>query len=59
MDANQEFQVTLSEDLMKRLRKEAQSQHVPIRWLVAGIICDTMDSKKSPLETNRGAFAGH
>ena len=34
--------VTLSVDLLKHLRTEARATQVPLRWLVAGIVCDTM-----------------
>jgi hypothetical protein len=44
MDANAEVFVTLSADLLDRLRKVAQKEHIPLRWLVAGLICDTVDA---------------
>lgn len=47
MDANAEVFVTLSADLLDRLRKVAQKEHVPLRWLVAGLICDTVDAGRS------------
>ena len=42
MNRSPQVQVTLSDDLLSRLRKTAQEQHVPLRWLVAGLVCDTL-----------------
>ena len=44
MDANAEVFVTLSADLLDRLRKVAQQEHIPLRWLVAGLVCDTVEA---------------
>ncbi len=30
------------DDLLKHLRKLAQQKHVPLRWLVAGLVCDSL-----------------
>lgn len=59
MDANAEVFVTLSADLLDRLRKVAQKEHVPLRWLVAGLICDTVeaDHPNSHVESGLGALA--
>ena len=35
--------MTLSEDLLNHLRRVAQQEHVPLRWLVAGLVCDTLE----------------
>lgn len=40
-DAAPQVQVTLSVELLNHLRTEARSTHVPLRWLVAGLVCDT------------------
>jgi len=37
--------VTLSDDLLNHLRKTAQAQHVCLRWLVAGLVCDTLEAR--------------
>jgi hypothetical protein len=49
IDLNTEPQVrvTLSDDLLKHLRKTAQQTHVPLRWLVAGLVYDTMEARVS------------
>jgi len=44
MDANAEVFVTLSADLLDRLRKVAQKEHIPLRWLIAGLVCDTYEA---------------
>ena len=48
MDVSPEIRVTLSDELMKRLRLEAQRLHVPLRWLVAGLVCDTLEARNCP-----------
>ena len=42
MDHSPTISVTLSADLLSHLRRLAQAQHVPISWLVTGLICDTI-----------------
>ena len=37
MDANPKIIVVLSDDLLCHLRTVAQEQHIPQRWLVAGL----------------------
>ncbi len=58
MDATSQIHVTLSEDLIKHLRREAQERHVPLRWLVAGLVCDTLESGKPVRETRQAVLAG-
>jgi len=48
--------VTLSDDLLIHLRKTAQAQHVPIRWLVAGLVCDTLEPRVEHHEENHVRF---
>jgi hypothetical protein len=42
MDTSPLISVTLSSGLLDHLRQLAQTQHVPLSWLVAGLVCDTM-----------------
>lgn len=58
MDAAPQIMVTLSDELLTHLRKHAQEMHVPLRWLVAGLVCDTFESDKEKGDKNRAAFAG-
>ncbi len=55
MDASPEIRVTLSDELMKRLLLESQEQQVPLRWLVAGLVCDTLEAQKRPYHSSRKA----
>ena len=55
MDATPQILVTLSEDLLKKLRREAETRHVPLRWLVAGLVCDTLDQDTPPAEPRAAA----
>jgi hypothetical protein len=43
-DTSPQVRVTLSEDLLSHLRKVAQQRHIPLRWLVAGLVCDTFET---------------
>ena len=44
MNATSQVMVTLSADLLKQLRKESREQKVSLRWLVAGLVCDTLET---------------
>jgi hypothetical protein len=43
MDANPKITVVLSDDLLNHLRRVAQEKHISLRWLVAGLVCDTLE----------------
>ena len=58
MNAKPHVMVTLSADLMKQLQKEARKRHVSLRWLVAGLVCDTMDMARRSQDAGQPAFAG-
>ena len=59
MDASPQVRVTLSDDLLNHFRKMAQSKHVPIRWLVAGLVCDTFESELVRSGDRMFALTGH
>jgi hypothetical protein len=40
--------VTLSADLLRQLRTEAEALGLPIEWLVASMIVDTVDAVDLP-----------
>ena len=44
LDAKPKITVVLSDDLLCHLRRVAQQRHVPLNWLVAGLVCDTLES---------------
>ena len=58
MDANPKITVVLSDDLLCHLRRVAQEQHVPLRWLVAGLVCDTFESKIEQTMNRQVSLAG-
>jgi hypothetical protein len=43
MSANPEVCVTLSEELLGHLRGLAAELDVPLEWLAAGVVCDTIE----------------
>ncbi len=43
MKAEPELNVTLSAELLDHLRAESQRLEVPMEWLVASLIVDTLD----------------
>jgi hypothetical protein len=43
MIAAPELSVTLSPELLRHLRKESRVLGVPLEWLVAGMVADTLD----------------
>jgi hypothetical protein len=45
MDAHPSIQVVLSDDLLNHLRRIAEEKRVPLRWLVAGLVCDTFEAE--------------
>jgi len=58
MNRSPQVQVTLSDDLLIHLRKTTQAQHVPLRWLVAGLVCDTMKSESEQHQVHRVGCGG-
>jgi hypothetical protein len=58
MDATPQIRVTLSDELLDHLKKQAQRTRVPLRWLVAGLVCDTLESGMDQREDHPIAFAG-
>ena len=54
MKTNREIAVTLSDELMESLRAQAQELRIPLKWLVAGLVCDTIEPPDGPLELRSG-----
>lgn len=48
MNAKTELEVTLSPDLYRRLRREARLLGVPLRYLVASVVLDTIEGAEGP-----------
>ena len=57
MDASREVFVTLSDELLVHLKKLAREMHVPLRWLVAGLVCDTFESGTAESNERSSVFA--
>ncbi len=46
MNTAPELSVTLSIELLRHLRDESRRLEIPLEWLVAGLVCDSMDEGK-------------
>jgi hypothetical protein len=57
MKATPEIPVTLSHELLGHLRSRAAELGVPLRWLIAGLICDTVEGLAGRLSTRPAAPA--
>jgi hypothetical protein len=44
MERRSDVEVTLSDELLDHLYRLSFEADVPLRWLVAGLVCDTMES---------------
>lgn len=49
MKTSPEIVVTISDELMDRLRAQAEELKVPLKWLVAGLVCDTIEPAEQPV----------
>jgi len=56
MKRSPQVQVTLYDDLLIHLRKTAQEQQVPLRWLIAGLVCDTLETRTEHHNDHHDAF---
>lgn len=58
MEATPEVLVTLTDPLWDRLRREAARLELPIEWLIAGLVCDTLECpERSPSRSSRPGLA--
>jgi hypothetical protein len=48
MQKNSEIRVTLSDELLDVLQAHARLLRVPLRWLIASLVCDTIETAKGP-----------
>jgi hypothetical protein len=53
MKTSPEIVVTLSDELLRSLRSQSRELKVPLSWLVAGLVCDTIETAEPP--TDRGS----
>ena len=59
VDASPQVRVTLTDDLLNHLRKMVRSKHVPLRWLVVGLVCDTFENELERSKDRQVAFTGY
>jgi predicted urease superfamily metal-dependent hydrolase len=48
MRAKSQVSVTLSTDLLRHMCELARTLDVPIQWIVAGLVCDTIETSSEP-----------
>lgn len=51
MHAEPELDVTLSAELFEQLRSEAQRLEIPLEWLVASLVVDTLEDAGAPADS--------
>jgi hypothetical protein len=44
MQRNSEIRVTLSDELLDVLQAQARVLRVPLRWVIASLVCDTLET---------------
>ena len=59
MKTSPEIAVTLSNELMASLQAQAEELKIPLNWLVAGLVCDTIESKDEPMARRPRRSARH
>jgi hypothetical protein len=55
LEAKPKIDVVLSDDLLCHLRRVAQERQIPLRWLVAGLVCDTFETRLGQKITHQTA----
>jgi hypothetical protein len=48
MHRNSEIRVTLSDELLDVLQAQARVLRVPLRWVIASLVCDTIETAAEP-----------
>jgi hypothetical protein len=48
MQNQSEIRVTLSDELLDVLQAQARILRVPLRWVIASMVCDTMETAEVP-----------
>ena len=48
MQRNSEIRVTLSDELLDVLQAQARVLRVPLRWVIASLVCDTIETADVP-----------
>ena len=50
MKTSPEIAVTLSEELLRSLQAQSRELNVPLKWLVAGLVCDAIETAGQPID---------
>jgi hypothetical protein len=50
MKTSPEIVVTLSDELLRSLQAQSRALKIPLRWLVAGLVCDTIETAGQPVD---------
>jgi hypothetical protein len=48
MQVRSEIAVTLSDELLDVLQAQARLLRVPLRWVIASLVCDTIETAAAP-----------
>ena len=48
MSTKSEIRVTLSDELLDVLQAQARILRVPLRWVIASLVCDTIETANVP-----------
>jgi len=59
MTTSPEIYVTLSDELLGSLRAQSQELKIPLKWLVAGLVCDTIDPAEKPISRDSRRSTRH
>ncbi len=59
MKTSPEIDVTLSDELLRNLRAQSEELKIPLKWLVAGLVCDTIETAEQPVSQGRRQPARH
>jgi hypothetical protein len=59
MKTSPEIVVTLSNELLERLQVQSRELSIPLRWLVAGLVCDTIETAERPIDRDSGQPVRH
>jgi hypothetical protein len=57
MQRDSEIRVTLSDELLDVLQAQARILRVPLRWVIASLVCDTMETPDVPVLIPRAISA--
>lgn len=55
LEAKPKIEVVLSDDLLCHLTRVARERRIPLRWLVAGLVCDTFETGLGQKKTHQTA----